>query len=84
MEGRPVKRLTQAEQEERHRLSLCYNCDEKFVRGHNRVCKRLFLLDGVVEEDDADVPESSEEAPSKENPHFSLHAIAGVAFSDTM
>ena len=44
VEGRPVKRLTQAEQEERRRLGLCYNCDEKFGRGHNRVCKCLFLL----------------------------------------
>jgi hypothetical protein len=51
VEGRPVKRLTQAEQEERRRLGLCYNYDEKFGRGHNRVCKRLFLLDCTVEED---------------------------------
>jgi hypothetical protein len=54
MEGRPVKRLTQAEQEERRRLGLCYNCDEKYGRGHNRVCKRLFLLDSVEEEDGDD------------------------------
>jgi hypothetical protein len=33
VEGQPVKRLTQAEQEERRRLGLCYNCDEKFGRG---------------------------------------------------
>jgi hypothetical protein len=51
VEGRPVKRLTQAEQEEHRRLGLCYNYDEKFGRGHNCVCKRLFLLDCAVEED---------------------------------
>jgi hypothetical protein len=44
-----------AEQEEHRRLALCYNCDEKFVRGHNRVCKCLFLLDGTVE-DEEDLP----------------------------
>ena len=84
IEGRPVKRLTQAEQEERRRLGLCYNCDEKFARGHNRVCKRLFFVDGMIEEDDSHVPESSEEPTADESPVFSLHAIAGVAFTDTM
>lgn len=38
VEGRSIRRLTQAEQEERRRLGLCYNDDEKFGRGHNRVC----------------------------------------------
>ena len=33
IDGRPVKRLSQAEQEERRRLGLCYNCDEKYTRG---------------------------------------------------
>ena len=84
VEGRPIKRLSTAEQEERRRLGLCYNCDEKFVRGHNRVCKCLFLLDGAVE-DAEDLPESSDSAAAdEESPLFSLHAIAGVRFTDTM
>ena len=56
VEGRSIKRLTTVEQEERRRLGLCYNCDEKFVRGHNKVCKRLFLLDSLVD-DTEEVPE---------------------------
>ena len=84
MEGRPIKRLSTADQEERRRLGLCYNCDEKFVRGHNRVCKRLFLLDAAVE-DEEDLMKSSEPtAAEEESPIFSLHAIAGVCFTDTM
>jgi len=84
MEGRPINRLSTAEQEEHRRLGLCYNCDGKFVRGHNRVCKRLFLLDGAME-DAEDLPESSESAAAdEESPLFSLHAIAGVRFTDTM
>ena len=83
IEGRPpIKRLTSAEQEERRRLGLCYNCDEKFSRGHNRVCKRLFFLDGTVEDDDTEEP--TEEAGSEESPAFSLQAIAGVRLSNTM
>ena len=84
MEGRPIRRLTQAEQEERRRLSLCYNYDEKFGRGHNHVCKRLFLLDGVPEEANDDEPTDEDGTAAEETPHFSLHAIAGVPFSDTM
>jgi hypothetical protein len=84
VEGRSVKRLTQAEQEERCRLGLCYNCDEKFSRGHNRVCKRLFLLDCTVEDDVDEAAAGAELAQTEESPAFSLHAIAGVRLTDTM
>lgn len=32
-----------AEQQERRRQGLCFNCDEPYVRGHH--CKRLFYLE---------------------------------------
>jgi hypothetical protein len=80
VEGRTIKRLSQAEQEERRRLGLCYNCDDKFTRGHNRICKRLFLLEGLEEEED----EAVEDAGTEETPVFSLQALAGVALTDTM
>jgi len=32
---------------ERRRLNLCFNCNERYTRGHNRFCKRIFFLDGV-------------------------------------
>eukprot|EP00267_Zea_mays_P046571 XP_020398954.1 uncharacterized protein LOC109942005 [Zea mays] len=79
VEGRTIKRLSQAEQEERRRLGLCYNCDDKFTRGHNRICKRLFLLEGLEEEDEA-----VEDVGTEETPVFSLQALAGVALTDTM
>lgn len=74
VEGRPIKRLNQAEQEERRRLGLCFNCDEKYSRGHNKVCKRLFFVDSVAEDDD----DAAEDTPNTEAPVFSLHAVAGV------
>lgn len=39
-DGQPIRRLSQSEMEERRRLGLCFNfnCNEKFARGHNRVC----------------------------------------------
>jgi hypothetical protein len=47
------RRLTSEEQAERRRLGLCFNCDEKYSRGHNRFCRRIFFVDGV-EIDDTD------------------------------
>jgi hypothetical protein len=83
VKGRPVKRLNQAEQDERRRLGLCFNCDEWYSRGHNKVCQRLFLMDCVVDDDDDDAA-ADEDMPAKESPVFSLHAVAGVPVSDTM
>jgi hypothetical protein len=38
----PIKRLTPEELQARRDQGLCYNCDERFQRGHR--CKRLFHL----------------------------------------
>jgi hypothetical protein len=75
VEGRPIKRLNQAEQDERRRLGLCFNCDEKYSRGHNKLCKRLFFVDSMAEDEDDDV----EEGADTETPVFSLHAMAGIS-----
>jgi hypothetical protein len=81
-EGRPVKRLSKEEQEERRRLGLCYNCNEKYSRGHNRVCRRIFHIGGV-ENSDADEAAATDEQET-ESPIFSLHAVAGVPFGRTL
>jgi len=81
VDGRPVKRLSQAEMEERRRLGLCFNCNEKFGRGHNRVCQCIFLVDlAEADDDDEDVTAAAETT----EPLISLHAIAGVRMSETM
>jgi hypothetical protein len=84
VEGRTIKHLSQAEQEERRHLGLYYNCDEKFTRGHNHICKRLFLLEGIEEDDDGAAWEAAEDAGNEETPVFSLQALVGVALADTM
>jgi hypothetical protein len=40
----PIKRLTQAQMQERRAQGLCYNCDEKFVPGHKCSTSRFLLL----------------------------------------
>jgi hypothetical protein len=75
--GRTVRRLSPDQIDERRRNGQCFNCDEKYVRGHNRVCAKRFSLelhDGD-DDDDADAPEE---------PRISLLAIAGVRTRNTM
>jgi hypothetical protein len=74
------RRLAPTEMAERRRLGLCFNCDEKCTRGHNRFCKRIFFVDGVEIDDIADARDED----AKEAPLFSLQAVAGVVVAGTM
>jgi hypothetical protein len=72
----PLKRLSQEEQAERRCLSLCFNCNEPYNWGHNRVYRRIFFMDDIEIEgadDDQTSPNLGEDAPV-----FSLQAIVGV------
>ena len=68
-------RLTADEMAERHRLGLCFNCNEKYTCGHNRFCRRIFW-EGVEIDDAADVAGDAEH--DAEAPCFSLQAVAGT------
>lgn len=83
IEGRQIRRLSQAEQEDHCKKGLCYNCDEKYTRGHNRVCQWLFLPECIESDDDDEAPVAMETIGAEETPVFSLHAL-GVSFADTM
>jgi hypothetical protein len=76
--GRTIRRLSPDEIDERRRNGQCFNCGEKYVRGHSRVCARLFHLE-IHEADEEDLPEDP-----VEQPHISLIVIAGVRTRDTM
>lgn len=84
VEGRQIKQLTQAEQEEQRHKGLCYNCDEKYTRGHNRICQWLFPLEGIEEDDADDITEEPAGAADEDAPIFSLQALVGVSVADTM
>lgn len=81
VEGRHVRQLSQTEMEERRRLGLCFNCNEKFRRDHNRVCQHIFLIDLALEDDDAD---TSVEETIDDEPQISMHAITGIRTGKTM
>jgi hypothetical protein len=67
---------------ERRRLGLCFNCNDKYSRGHNRFCKRIFFVEGVeiLDEDGTDHPDG----PDAEAPCFSLQVVSGCPVADTM
>ena len=75
-----MRRLSPSELEERRRNGQCFNCDEKYVRGHNRVCARLFVMEVASRDEEDDEPEHTDD----QQPQISLHAIAGVHTRDTM
>ena len=62
-------------------MGLCFNCNKKFGRGHNRVCQHIFLLD-LAEADGDDDPEQTDAAVA--SPLISLLAMVGVRSSETM
>ena len=73
--------------QERQEKGLCYNCDEKFTRGHRCVQKKLYLLDvdsppaREIFYDDGDI----QQLPAPEDqPKISLHALAEVTTPQTM
>ena len=93
------RRLTPEEMAERRRLNLCFNCNERYTRGHNRFCKRIFFLDGVeidgAPDDNAAAADGLGDTEAfaiqvepgtatAASPCFSLSAIAGVRFTDTL
>jgi hypothetical protein len=53
-EERTLRRLTAAEMAERREKGLCFNCDEKFSRGHR--CQRLFYLEVIDDFEEEDPP----------------------------
>ena len=78
---RPFKRLTPEEMAERRKLSLCYNCDEQFVRRHY-----LEVPDYIMEEPDEPDEDSPTEQPlfDQEKPVISLSAVTGIWACDSM
>ncbi|KAA8517098.1 hypothetical protein F0562_017391 [Nyssa sinensis] len=76
----PVRRMSTTELQEQRAKGLCYNCNEKFVPGHQ--CKKLFLIKACFEEVNGDViidEEETDHADFKELPK-----ISSACASETM
>jgi hypothetical protein len=91
--ARSFCRLTPAEQQERRRQGLCYNCDELFVRGHQ--CKHVFYLEArdftydndVATDHETGDPTTVEEGTTDAIANalvVSLYALAGIRTANSM
>ena len=93
-----IQKLSQEEMVERQRRGLCYNCDEKYFRGHKCKEQKLFQIDmqtpthpeeNAPEESLMDEPEEhtiAQEEPEtqQEEPLISLHALVGMTSPQTL
>ncbi|KAH7570554.1 hypothetical protein JRO89_XS05G0132800 [Xanthoceras sorbifolium] len=77
--------MTTEERNERRRKGLCFKCSEKFGPGH--VCKKLFLIQTTLEDNDDDVEIEDDGALHElalERPEISLHVISRLRTPETM
>jgi hypothetical protein len=69
--GPTVKRLTPCEIVQQLKDGKCFHCDEFFTNDHKPICRQLFIIEVVAEE------ELDGQADTAE-PTISLHAITGI------
>ena len=86
----PFKRLSPEELARRREKGLCFQCDEKFSRGH-KCSSSLFLL--IADDEDTlpdvernpELPPEPPELPPKSPPaQLSLHALSGHSAPETL
>jgi hypothetical protein len=74
--------------EERKEKGLCFNCDNKYSKGHKCGEKKLFYIDCEEEEEQEQEPSQDEnvEAISSEEltPTISCNALAGISTPQTL
>ena len=72
----PCRRLSPADMTQRRAEGLCYNCDEKFVAGHQ--CKKLLVIEIIGFDDSEETAEAATISAIDDTSGISLHVITGV------
>ncbi|TXG57057.1 hypothetical protein EZV62_018370 [Acer yangbiense] len=70
-----IRRLSPAEQADRHSKGLCFNCDEQFKPGHH--CQKLQLL--LLEVEIFDEKDQIQEVEPSSEVEISIHALTGFS-----
>jgi hypothetical protein len=78
--------LTHQQLEERKTKGLCFNCDNKYSKGHKCGEKKLFYINCEEEEEqEPSQDEDIEDISSEEmTPTISWHALAGIITPQTL
>jgi hypothetical protein len=81
-------RLIPQQLEESKEKGLCFNCDNKYIKGHKCGEKKLLYIDCEEEEEQKQEPyqdEDVEDISSEEmNPTISCHALARISTPQTL
>lgn len=87
-------RLTPQQMNERRSKGLCFNCDNKYSKGHKCGEKKLFYIDceedeekeqETLEEKEQETPEGKKkETPEEITPTISCNALAGITTPQTL
>lgn len=69
------QKIPPAQMEERRKRGLCYNCDEKWHTGHKCKQPKVFVMEGVTQEEKVikDMNESEVEEEVQYGPELSLN-----------
>jgi hypothetical protein len=65
-------RLTPAKIAQRRKDGRCFHYHDMFTNGHKKVCKQLFIIEVIGEDDEPPLPNDTEE------PTISLHTLTGI------
>ena len=76
-------RLTPQQLEERRVKDLCFNCDNKYSKGHNFGENKLFYIECEEELKKEHEPPQGDELEVI-NPTISCHALAGINTPQTL
>jgi hypothetical protein len=81
-------RLTTQQLEERKEKGLCFNCDNKYSKGHKCREKKIFYIDCEEEEHQEQEPSQDENveaiSPEELTPTISCNALAGISTPQTL
>jgi hypothetical protein len=65
-----IQWLTPTKVAQRRKDGQCFHCNEFFMNGHKAMCKQLFCI-GVIEDDDTPVDHTN-------TPVISIHVLIGI------
>jgi hypothetical protein len=81
-------RLTTQQLEERKAKGLCFNCDNKYSKGHKCGEKKIFYIEIEEEEEQEQEPSQDENVeaipPEELTPTISCNALAGISTPQTL